>query len=280
MSFFEYWHNWRLQQSEKAGQANATAQLHGDPATQDESLWQFHTEAELVQGICHLYAARSLKKSLDSLQEKGVITISRNPNPRYKFDKTRFFQFHPDVLNVWLDGANRPRSSAGTSRNNASLSGKATSRGDQFTGAIPETTTETTTETNTSFANAQDVYTAPPDGVKAPDWFQTLNALPGWRQYGQQYAHCLAWVESKNIAPARAEETALALRAKWGGPGWKYKDPWATFQHWVVRPPVRPASNGTATRQQGYDYNEDEEIAKFERLSRDLQEHRNRAAAR
>jgi len=51
MSFFEYWHGIKLEQSEKASQFNHVAQMHGDMPTQDESLWQWHTEKELEQGI-------------------------------------------------------------------------------------------------------------------------------------------------------------------------------------------------------------------------------------
>src|SRR5690606_37165989 len=33
----------------------------------------------------------------------GVLTIGHNPNPKFKFDRTRWFLFNPDPINQWLD---------------------------------------------------------------------------------------------------------------------------------------------------------------------------------
>lgn len=102
LSFFEYWHNIKLSMVFKNSQANNTAEKHGYTRDQDESLWQFHTENDLEEGIM-IFGATSIGKGIEKLEKKGAITVSRNPNPRYKFDRTRFFLFNPEVINEWLD---------------------------------------------------------------------------------------------------------------------------------------------------------------------------------
>jgi hypothetical protein len=86
LSFFERWHNLKLEKESST------------------DLYQWHTEAELEQGI--LIASRgTIAKSLERLVKRGFVTIHRNPNPKYKFDKTRFFLFHPHAVNeaiAWL----------------------------------------------------------------------------------------------------------------------------------------------------------------------------------
>ena len=70
-----------------------------------------------------------------------------------------------------------------------------------------------------------------------PDWYSTLYAIPGFRIPLPQ---CQAWLDKREISADRAEETAYALKSKWPGPRSKpYRDPWATFQNWVKRPPLR-----------------------------------------
>ncbi len=96
LSFIEYWHNWKLVQQTKAKRANKIAEMHGDEPTQDESLYQFHNEEELEEGLLNYYGEKYIRKGLRYLEDLGFITISSNPNPRYHFDKTRYILFHDD----------------------------------------------------------------------------------------------------------------------------------------------------------------------------------------
>lgn len=102
MSFLEYWHNIKLAQSDKSKQSNDTAQTHGDDRVQDESLVQFHTSTQLSDGIMGLYSETKIRKGLRFLEQKGVIDIFPNPNPRYTFDKTKHFIFYPEACNKYL----------------------------------------------------------------------------------------------------------------------------------------------------------------------------------
>ncbi|WKZ15529.1 MAG: hypothetical protein QY317_16670 [Candidatus Jettenia caeni] len=103
LSFFEYWHNIRLEQTKKAKRANEIAVMHGDEgqAVQDESLLQFHTEKELEENIM-IYGRTKISEAIKNLQQKRVIEVYKNPNPRYAFDKTKYFLFHPEVCNDWI----------------------------------------------------------------------------------------------------------------------------------------------------------------------------------
>lgn len=157
MSFFEYWHNVKLDQSEKNTQFNNVAELHGDKRSQDEGLWQFHNEKQLEEGIL-IYKRDTINKAIDLLVSKQVLLVSRNPNPHYKFDKTRWFLFRPEIIKNWMK--ERANSENSPSSKNPSSSSKNPSRSRKNQGrclenpspstenplAITETSSETTSE--------------------------------------------------------------------------------------------------------------------------------------
>ena len=101
LSFFEYWHNIKLEQAGQARMANKVSRQHGEPESQNESLWQWHTEEELEHGIM-IYKRSTIREAVRFLAGKGFITVSDNPNPKYRFDRTKHFLFHPDTVNAWL----------------------------------------------------------------------------------------------------------------------------------------------------------------------------------
>lgn len=72
-----------------------------------------------------------------------------------------------------------------------------------------------------------------PPHEEGPDWFKTLETLPGFET---GWADAKDWLSKREISDERAEVTALALKSKWGGKSWKNTDVWATFQVWVKRP--------------------------------------------
>lgn len=86
LSFFEYWHNIKLGQLRKVKSCG---------------LYQFHTMDELEQGVL-LYSRDTINAGLKILVDKKAISIHKNPNPRYSFDRTRHFLFCPPVINAWL----------------------------------------------------------------------------------------------------------------------------------------------------------------------------------
>ncbi len=146
ISFFEYWHNIKLEMAKKNKEANEIAEKHGDSSNlQDESLFQFHTEKQLEDGI-KISKKTKIAESLKKLESKGVIQIFKNPNRRYKFDKTRHFLFHPEIINEWLKNRKKPTKNKNgfPSRENGSRQNENGSRQNENGGAIPETTSKTT----------------------------------------------------------------------------------------------------------------------------------------
>lgn len=152
ISFFEYWHNVKLDAAQKAREENDIREAHGDDRTQNETLVQFHTMEDLESGLCGMYRKDAIRKSLDYLIELKVIDQFKNPNPRYSFDKTNHFIFHPEVLNTWFDDSERTKPSIDTRKS----SNRVTENRQRMTEnrqrvtenrqAIPEITSETTSE--------------------------------------------------------------------------------------------------------------------------------------
>lgn len=118
LSFFERWHNIKLAMRPKNIQSNNVAASHGDERSQDETTLQFHSEQELIDGIQSIGKRDSIRKAIKWLESKGFISIHSNPNKRYAFDKTRYFQFYPDLINEWISGLsdNLPSMSKNQSR--------------------------------------------------------------------------------------------------------------------------------------------------------------------
>lgn len=102
LSFYEYWHGIKQEMTSKNKKANDIAQTHGDERSQDETLLQFHSYNELIEGILGVYGKGAVIAANRLLEEKRAISIHRNPNPRYSFDKTNYYLFHPEVCSAWL----------------------------------------------------------------------------------------------------------------------------------------------------------------------------------
>jgi len=107
ISYFEHWHNWKVNTIQKNKQANDIAQKHGESRNQDESLYQWHTIEEIREALLGVIGRPKILRGIKILCEKGVITKTRNPNPKYTFDNTTFFLFHPDVVESKLQVKSR-----------------------------------------------------------------------------------------------------------------------------------------------------------------------------
>lgn len=102
MNYFEYWHNNRLDNQYKAKISNDIAETHGDKRTQSESLLQFHTLEALYDGLLGAFGHSKIRESIAFLADKKVISIFNNPNPRYSYDKTKHYFFHPEICYDFL----------------------------------------------------------------------------------------------------------------------------------------------------------------------------------
>lgn len=122
LSFFEHWHNWKIGLQQKNRQSNDVAEIHGDPRILDESLWQFHNNEDLEKGIL-IFKRSTISKAIEYLEKKGFIKVGSNPNPRYKFDRTRWFLLCPEAINACIAKiADRPSKNSTSSAKNSTPS--------------------------------------------------------------------------------------------------------------------------------------------------------------
>jgi len=95
---FEHWHYHKVANGHQNKEANETAERHGDQRTMPESLYQWHTTESLESQLKGLGSKRTIQEARQLLEDLGVITEHRNPNPRYTFDRTIHFLFYPNVV--------------------------------------------------------------------------------------------------------------------------------------------------------------------------------------
>lgn len=202
LNYFEYWHTIRLNQVTRSARQNEIAEIHGDEGTQDTSLYQFHNEEELEDGILNLYKKDTIAKAVKLLEELGFITVHRNPNPRYKFDKTRYFLFLPDNVNRWL----KNRSS---SPKNRSQSTKKRGRSSKNQSAITEITSEITDQDylHTEQACEKEEMSLPTVGAKPTEPEQVESELqqPNSPEPEQVTSNCFPSGQSVNQPVGRAD---------------------------------------------------------------------------
>jgi hypothetical protein len=182
MSFFEYWHNIKLDIQKQTEKANEVREKHGDNPLAS-SLYQWHTESELIAGIQRIAkTGKTLSKGIDLLESKGAITVHKNPNPRYKFDKTRHFLFHPEPINEWLSTEYRSSIFTSSSSKNTLRSSKNNLPSSKNTPAIPEITTETTPESSKA-SSAKADYSRPISLLSEKEIKALKLPLSTWKEY-------------------------------------------------------------------------------------------------
>jgi len=87
-SFLRYWHEVKLKQQHKKPKDKRSPL----------DLLQFHTEKQLLKKLFFITKTPAcLRRAIKYLEKKGVISIHRNPNKRYGFDRTRHFMFYPEA---------------------------------------------------------------------------------------------------------------------------------------------------------------------------------------
>lgn len=102
LSIFISWHDWKLRNDQCYRSSSDTAEIQGDGRTHNEKAYLFFTTNELIDGCMGLYGKKAIADGLKLLVSLGVISIHINPSSKYRFDKTRHFQFSPEVCNQWI----------------------------------------------------------------------------------------------------------------------------------------------------------------------------------
>jgi len=102
LSFFSGWHDWKIIHDDYYRRVNDIAEMHGDGRVNSENAFLFFSIEQFIDGCMGLFARKAINSGLEILVKLGVISIHKNPNIRYGFDKTRYFRFYPEVCNQWL----------------------------------------------------------------------------------------------------------------------------------------------------------------------------------
>lgn len=195
LSFLIYWHDIRIQQAEKAREANDVAERHGETGTQDASLFQFHTAQQLRDGLLGLYSDTSIRAARKLLVKLGAITEHKNPNPRYSFDATTYFAVHSDVINAWLETyAARSDNFTASAIKNTGRDGENDGRAGVFSGPSGETEgTRTETTSGITTGTTKEILPARQPAAGSGVAVDLETALQSacratWRAYSNAYA--------------------------------------------------------------------------------------------
>jgi len=134
LSYFEYWHNWKLNSDEYNKKLNRVSEMHNEKGILSEEVLQYHTLQEIADGILNIYGNKAISEALKFLESKNAISVHSNPNPRYYYDKTKYFQFYPDVCNDWIKNSYKSR----LGKNASSI----TQKGDIDSAKMPDASSE------------------------------------------------------------------------------------------------------------------------------------------
>jgi len=97
LNFFEYWHKIKVKHIEE----KILKKKDFIPTLKD--LLQWHNIPKLQEGLLNIYGDKRIRKAVKLLTNLNFISIHRNPDPRFKFDNTRFFLFNVDAVNKYLE---------------------------------------------------------------------------------------------------------------------------------------------------------------------------------
>lgn len=102
LAHFQSWHDWKLNHDEYYAKANNIAENHGDGRPHCENALLFFSTEDLSDAIFGAYGRHAINKAIDLLVDLKAISIHKNPNVRYHFDRTRYFRFHVEILKQWI----------------------------------------------------------------------------------------------------------------------------------------------------------------------------------
>ena len=161
LSYFVYWNDIKIAMNMKNKKLNEVAEIHGDKGMNDVSMYQYHTSDEIAKQTLGILSRRGITEGRKKLRELGFISEHKNPNPQYKFDNTRYFLVHANIINDALTSLNHSYTHSGETVVPVRLNGPT-----ELETIRAETTTETTTETNSFVTTEVDDETSKSNSEK------------------------------------------------------------------------------------------------------------------
>jgi hypothetical protein len=95
IDLFDKIHAYILNRKQENKKENDIAESHGDQRLYSEHLLKAITITELKDYLLGMFSERTIRAALKLLIDKGLLSVHRNPNPRYGFDKRNHYHFHP-----------------------------------------------------------------------------------------------------------------------------------------------------------------------------------------
>jgi len=201
LSYFEYWHNVKINMNVKNIHLNDVAEMHGEEGTQDISTLQYHTTAEIVEQSLGLLNKKSIPKAREVLKKLGFISEHKNPNPKYKFDKTIFFKLEIDAINNAIVNWGSSYTPKGVT-----VAPKRDHGNTQKDRAITETTSETTSEIKEKTYKKKN----------KPQKIYSVEFEEAWQAYGRKGSKKSAFKEWEKLTEEEKEkiETNIPIYRK------------------------------------------------------------------
>jgi predicted transcriptional regulator len=100
ISYFEYWHNWKLNSDSQNTKINDLSEREGNGRVLSENVYQYHKLKEIIEGTLGLFGRNSVINAIKLLKAKSILTTHDSPN---QGEKTRYYRFYPEVCAIWLE---------------------------------------------------------------------------------------------------------------------------------------------------------------------------------
>lgn len=103
LSYFEYWHNIKLELARKNQEVNQRLETLGYKERHDTGLLQFHSAKKISEGIFGIGGKTSVHAAKKFLISKGVISVHKKVDKRTGFDNQNHYLFHPKPLQTFIE---------------------------------------------------------------------------------------------------------------------------------------------------------------------------------
>jgi hypothetical protein len=101
LGIFSSWHKYRMRNDVLYQRYTKRNHSELQICSDNKKAYLFFTLEELMAELMGLFQKSDINQALQVLESLGIISIYRNPNERYYFDKTKYFVFHEDVCEQW-----------------------------------------------------------------------------------------------------------------------------------------------------------------------------------
>lgn len=102
LGIFSSWHDYRMKNDLLYQRYTKRNQGSFNIRSTNEKAYLFFSIEELMAELMGLFQKSDINNALYLLESLEIISIYRNPNERYYFDKTKYFVFHANVCNQWI----------------------------------------------------------------------------------------------------------------------------------------------------------------------------------